>query len=96
LPDHAVAMNRTVNVVVTSTDKPLISSTSELSTGDWIRATYKGTLVHLGQVTDIAPNQDLFWIRDSLSGSRRLLDLTDFGITRTEAPKSPSVGLDAV
>lgn len=80
-------MNSTVNVVATGTDKPLICSTSALSTGDWILATYKGTLVHLGQVTDIVPNQDLFWIRDSLTGSRRLLDLTEFGITPTEAPK---------
>jgi len=70
----------------TETDKILIHSTKELSTGDWVSATYKGVLVHLGQVTEIAPSHELFWIVDSLTGSRRLLDLVEFGITRTQAP----------
>jgi hypothetical protein len=91
LPGQCEGMNGTGHDVAAGTAKTLVSSTSELSTGDWISATYQGTLVHLGQVTDIAPHQDLFWIMDSLTGSRRLLDLTEFGITLAEAPQqSPS------
>jgi hypothetical protein len=87
-------MNSTGNDV-TGADYSLVRSTSELSIGDWVSATYHGTRVYLGQVTDIAPNQELFWIDDSLTGSRRLLDLADFGITRTEAPKQRFSGLHA-
>lgn len=84
---QCVGMNGTGNDVATVTDGIRVNSTSELCPGAWISATYKGTMVHLGQVTDITPNQDLFWIMDALTGSRRLLDLAEFGVTRIAAPK---------
>ena len=67
-----------------------ISSNSELSPGDYIEAYYKGTLVHRGVVTDIAPNQELFWILDVLTGGRRLLDTTEFEIRPSDLVDSSS------
>lgn len=67
-----------------------ISSNSELSPGDCIEAYYKGTLVHRGVVTDIAPNQELFWILDVLTGGRRLLDTTEFEIRPSDLVDSSS------
>ena len=60
----------------------VISSNSELASGDWVEAYYKGALVHRGEVTDIAPNHDLFWILDVLNGGRRLLDIAEFEIRK--------------
>jgi len=60
----------------------VILSTSELNYGDRINAFYKGTLVHRGYVTDIAPHHELFWIMDHLTGGRRLLDVSEFRIVR--------------
>jgi hypothetical protein len=65
----------------------VVLSTSGLVYGDQIEAFYKGTLVHRGHVTDIAPNHELFWIMDHLTGSRRLLDIVEFQIVRTGAPE---------
>ena len=59
-----------------------IHSTAELSCGDRIEAAYRGTVTHRGQVNQITPGHELFWIADDLSGSRRLLDVTAFNITR--------------
>jgi hypothetical protein len=39
-------------------------------------------LVHRGPVTDIGPDQGLFWILDTLTGSRRLLDSSELEIVR--------------
>ena len=71
-------------------DKTGVLSTAALSCGDLIEAAYKGTVVHRGQVTDIAPSHELFWITDYLSGSRRLLDVTEFEITRLSNPAHPT------
>ena len=54
----------------------------ELSPGDAIEAFYRSTLVHRGPVTDIGPDQGLFWILDTLTGSRRLLDSSELEIVR--------------
>jgi hypothetical protein len=73
-------------------DAGLIASNSDLSCGDFIEAYYKGILVHRGEVTDIAPNHDLFWIMDLETGGRRLLDISEFEIckaARTQ-PACPS------
>lgn len=59
-----------------------IGSTAELSCGDDIEAAYRGAVTYRGQVTRITPGHELFWITDDLSGSRRLLDVTEFDITR--------------
>ena len=60
----------------------MLLSTEGLVYGDQVEAFYKGTLVHPGHVTDIAPNEELFWIMDYLTGDRRLLDVVEFQIVR--------------
>lgn len=60
-----------------------VSSNNELTSGDCIEAYYKGILVHRGEVTGIAPNHELFWILDVLTGGRRLLDIAEFEIRKT-------------
>lgn len=67
----------------------LISS-SQLSCGDWVEAYYQGSLVHYGKVTDIAPRDELFWIQDVLTGSRRLLDASEFEIRKDGVARSAS------
>lgn len=52
-----------------------VGSNNELTAGDRTEAYYKGILVHRGEVTDIAPNHELFWILGVLTGGRRLLDI---------------------
>lgn len=70
---------------MSSIDHVVIGSCSELTPGDAVEAFYKNALVHRGPVTDIAPKQGLFWILDSLTGSRRLLDISEFEIVRLPA-----------
>ncbi|MFF2318193.1 hypothetical protein ACFVTE_18235 [Arthrobacter sp. NPDC058097] len=67
-------------------DHFVIGSCSELAPGDAVEAFYKNTLVYRGPVTEIAPAQGLFWILDTLTGSRRLLDIAEFSIVRLPAP----------
>ena len=59
-----------------------IGSCQELSPGDAIEAFYKSSLVHRGPVTDTAPELGLFWILDTLTGGRRLLDMSELEIVR--------------
>jgi hypothetical protein len=66
-------------------DSTVVVSNSELTTGDRVDAYYKGTLVHRGEVTDIAPNHDLFWILDVFTGSRRLVDIAELEIHKAGA-----------
>ncbi|UUL76748.1 hypothetical protein NG819_02985 [Pseudarthrobacter sp. Fe7] len=68
--------------VIHSHNGRTISSNSELSSGDFIEAYCKDTLVHRGDVTDIAPNHELFWIQDVLTGGRRLLDIAELEIRK--------------
>lgn len=68
-----------------SNDHVVIGSCDELAPGDAIEAFSKNTLVHRGPVTEIAPNHGLFWILDTLTGSRRLLDISEFSIVRVPA-----------
>jgi len=60
-----------------------INSNAELTSGDCIEAYYKGTLVHRGEVTGIAPNHELFWILDVHTGGRRLLDIAELEVRKT-------------
>ncbi len=69
----------TSNLIDSSTP---ISSNSELTSGDWVDAYCKGTLIHRGEVTDIAPNHELFWILDVLDGGRRLVDIAELEIRK--------------
>lgn len=71
------------SILIDSRTGSIISSNSELSFGDRIEAYRKGTLVHRGEVTDIAPNHDLFWVQDLLTGGRRLLDIAELEIRRS-------------
>lgn len=63
----------------------VIRSCSELAPGDAIEAFYMNALLYRGPVTGIAPKQGLFWILDTLTGSRRLLDIAEFSIVRLPA-----------
>jgi hypothetical protein len=65
-----------------SNDAVVIASCDELVPGDAVEAFYKGTLVHRGPVTEVAPGWGLFWMLDALTGSRRLLDVSEFSIVR--------------
>ncbi|MFF1252606.1 hypothetical protein ACFVYC_08930 [Pseudarthrobacter sp. NPDC058329] len=72
--------------------RAVVLTTDDLMPGDTIEAFYRGTLVHRGPVTDIAPNHGLFWILDQLTGGRRLLDIVEFQIVRGGTPDtSPDV-----
>jgi hypothetical protein len=61
---------------------PLLSPPATNSYQGTVEAFYKGTLVHRGPVTEVAPAWGLFWILDTLTGSRRLLDVSEFSIVR--------------
>jgi hypothetical protein len=74
------------NCDLTETRGTVISSNRELTSGECVKAYYKDTLVHRGEVTDIAPNPDLFWLLDVLTGSRKLVDIAELEIVRAKAP----------
>jgi hypothetical protein len=67
---------------MTSNNHAVIESCDELTAGDAIEAFYKNTLVHRGPVMEIAPGRRMFWILDTLTGSRRLLDSSELEIVR--------------
>ncbi|MFC0455998.1 hypothetical protein ACFFGR_05445 [Arthrobacter liuii] len=62
--------------------KKAVHSTADLACGDLIEAAYRGAVIRRGTVTRITSGDELFWITDDLSGTRRLLDVTEFDITR--------------
>lgn len=68
-----------------SIDHVVIDSCNELAPGDAIEAFYKNSLVHRGPVTEIAPEHGQFWILDTLTGSHRVLDISDLSIVRLPA-----------
>lgn len=68
-----------------SIDHVVIGSCNELAPGDAIEAFYKNTLVHRGPVTNVAPDLGLFWILDTLTGSRRVLDISELSVVRLPA-----------
>lgn len=70
---------------MTGTDGVVISSYQELVPGDAVEAFFRSTLVHRGPVSDTAPDHGLFWILDTLTGSRRLLDMSELEIVRLPA-----------
>ncbi|MDQ0922363.1 hypothetical protein QF038_000871 [Pseudarthrobacter sp. W1I19] len=69
-----------------STGRVVVESIDELASGDGIEAFHKDTLVHRGPVTDTMPECGLFWILDTVTGGRRLLDMSDLEIFRLPSP----------
>ncbi|TLM87487.1 hypothetical protein [Pseudarthrobacter sp. NamE5] len=68
-----------------SKDDVVTGSCDKLFPGDAIEAFYKDTLVHRGPVTGTVREDGVFWILDTLTGARRLLDLSEFKIVRLPA-----------
>jgi hypothetical protein len=62
-----------------------VHSSSELSVGDEIEAWHNGKLFHRGRVNQTVESMDLFWILDSRTGARRLIDVEALVILRTSA-----------
>ena len=63
-----------------------IRSSSELNVGDEIEAWHNGKLFHRGTVTQTVTAVDLFWILDSRTGTRRLIDAEALVILRAADP----------
>ena len=74
------------NSDLTDSRGAIIRSNSELTSGDCVETYCKGALVHRGEVTEIAPNHELFWMMDVLTGSRRLVDIAELEVLRAESP----------
>ena len=64
--------------------KSNVRTCSELSAGEEIEAWHKGRLFHRGRVTETIPSTELFWIVDSRTGARKLLDVEALEIVRVE------------
>lgn len=71
---------------MTRCDRRIVGSCRELASGDGIEAFYQGTLMHRGPVTNTDPDYGLFWILDTLTGSRCLIDTFEFDIVRIPPP----------
>lgn len=73
-----------------------VHSSSELSVGDEIEAWHNGKLFHRGRVSQTVASMDLFWIVDSRTGTRRLIDAEALVILRAAAPeKAATAGTSA-
>jgi len=59
-----------------------VRTCSELLAGEEIEAWHKGRLFHRGRVAETIPSTDLFWIVDSRTGARKLLDVEALEIVR--------------
>lgn len=66
--------------------KPSVRTCAELSAGQEIEAWHKGRLFHRGRVTETIPSTGLFWIVDSRTGARKLLDVEALEIVRADEP----------
>ena len=51
-----------------------IRACSELSPGDRVEAWREDRVIHRGRVLAVIPAMELFWILDSRTGTRQLLD----------------------
>jgi hypothetical protein len=63
-----------------------IRRSGELNVGDEIEAWHNGKLFHRGTVTQTVTAVDLFWILDSRTGTRRLIDAAALVILRAAPP----------
>jgi hypothetical protein len=64
-----------------------VRSLAELAAGEEIEAWHRGRLAHRGRVVSTLDGIDLFWIIDSRTGARRLLDLEQLSVRRVAARK---------
>lgn len=71
---------------MTRYDRRIVGSGRELASGDGIEAFYGDTLMHRGPVTETAPDYGLFWILDTLTGSRCRIDIFELDIVRIPPP----------
>lgn len=78
-------------LIVVAGGKSNVRACSELSVGEEIEAWHNGRLFHRGRVTEIIPSTDLFWIMDSRTGARKLLDVEALEIVRVEKASIPTV-----
>lgn len=63
-------------------EEPVVRACAELSAGEEIEAWHNGRIFHRGRVTDLVPDLGLFWIMDTRTGGRKLLDMAEFEIIR--------------
>jgi hypothetical protein len=63
-----------------------VRTCGELQAGQEIEAWHKGRLFHRGRVTETIPSTGLFWIEDSRTGARKLLDVEALEIVRADEP----------
>lgn len=66
-----------------------IRACAELTVGDEIEAWHNGKLFHRGRVTQTVSSMDLFWIVDSRTGARRLIDIEALVILRAPGVQTP-------
>lgn len=67
-----------------------IRSCAELSPGDRIEAWRGDRPLYRGRVLAVVPELDMFWIRDSRTGTRQLLDLDQLRVLRCPLRVLPS------
>ena len=67
---------------------PRITHCGDLSPGDVVEARYNGLMYYQGKVTETVPVLDMFWILDSRTGTRKLLDPLAFEVVRV--PEKPA------
>ena len=75
---------------MTAEEARRVHSSSELSVGDEIEAWHNGKLFHRGRVNQTVASMDLFWIMDSRTGTRRLIDVEALVILRAAATAESS------
>ncbi len=63
-------------------DVQRVALSSELTVGEEIEAWHQGRLFHRGTVSRTIPSTDLFWITESETGTRRLIDLAALVVLR--------------
>jgi hypothetical protein len=71
--------------VMNESTMPRIISCRDLSPGDLIEARYNGHMYYQGKVTETVPVLGMFWILDTRTGTRKLLDPLAFEVVRLPA-----------
>jgi hypothetical protein len=64
-----------------------------IARGGYVQAVHaKRRITYRGHVTDILAKPGVFWIIDEHSGTPKMLDVTDYEITRVRTSPNPSIG----
>lgn len=71
---------------MTTANTDSVRAPGDLSIGDSIEAWHNGRLYHRGTVIRTVAATELFWIRDAVTGGRRLLDMEALEIVRVPEP----------